>query len=169
MRFFDCDARGRPEPARMSHSRPLFYKAFLRSLTLFAAGILAACATLEIHSPYAGRPLALADATARCTESGRFGQWYLLFGVAPVIQTNAAELFPRADDAYRVRTEYDWRDVSISLIGGSFLSLHKNTLVVERCAVSAPPAVAPTESTAPATESTPAPAAEPTPAPGSGA
>lgn len=136
--FFDCDAHGRRKAERMSHARIRVRLSGFYALALFALASLGACASLEIESPYEGRPLALADAKASCTESGRFGQWSLLFGVAPVIRANPAELFPSADSAYRVRTEYGWLDAAISLIGGSFLSLHKNTLVVERCAVSAP-------------------------------
>lgn len=152
----------------MSHARIRVSTSWPRALTFAALAGMAACATLEIQSPFQGRAIALADATANCTESARFGQWYLLFGVAPVIRTHPDELFPAPDSAYRVRTEYDWLDAAVSLIGGSFLSLHKNTLVVERCAGHSPAPGRPSdpvESGAPETSSGPAAPAENSPAP----
>ncbi len=118
-------------------TRRFFCTPLARTIALAALGALSACATLEIESPFEGGGISLADAKASCVESGRYDQWYLLFGVAPLIRSSPAEIFPQPDAAYRVRKEYDWLDTAISLIGGSFLSLHKNTLVVERCS---PPA-----------------------------
>ncbi len=104
--------------------------AFALALTTLAP----ACVSMRISSPHAdGQPVILQNAAAECRPVDSFNQFYLLFGVAPIRTIPQERMFPKTDQSYRVTEEFKWYDMALSIVGGAFLSLTKNTVTVEEC------------------------------------
>jgi hypothetical protein len=93
----------------------------------------ASCVSMNISSPQKDRPVVLQNADAECEAIDSFGQYYLLFGAAPLRTIPPERMFPEADKSYRLIEELKWYDMLLTIVGGAFLSLSKNTVTVEEC------------------------------------
>lgn len=115
-------------------SKKNFGTALCRALPALLLSSSLACVSAQLESPRTGRGVVLQAADAECKVAGQHGHYSLLFGAAPVIKVPPEKMFPKADASYRVRQEYTYGDVAITILGGLFLSLTKHTITVEECA-----------------------------------
>ena len=113
----------------------------MKAISLFVVSVItffafANCTTLALQNPQPDAALLLDTSAAECTEDSNHKQWYLLYGAVPLNRVEPEAVFSQKAESYRLRLETTAAEAAISIPGGFFLSLTRNTLVVEKCAPS---------------------------------
>lgn len=113
------------------------FRILLLAVCLVLPGLLPSCVSMDISSPRKDGQVILQNPAAKCQVVESFGQYFLLFGAAPVRTIPAARMFPKPDKSYRITQELKWHDMLLTIFGGAFLSLTKNTVTIEECEAAA--------------------------------
>lgn len=116
-------------PGNASNLESHMHKIVITPLFFF----LTACSTLVLQSPSSTTPVVLGGSQHRCTLKTQQKEWSLLFGIYPVKKVVLDESVLKADRAYRISESYSWKDVLISIVGGSLATLHVKSISVEEC------------------------------------